>query len=281
MVEAYCPGHVTLFFSPRRADDLLRSGSVGAGIKTRLGSSVSVEERADTEIKIFIDGEEGGAAVTRAAVRSLARNRGFDIHIDCDLPASQGFGMSASGTIAAGVCVCAIAGRDPSDAYVAAHVAEIENGGGLGDVAAIISQGHQPTRETAGLPPHGIVTDSGMTFDLTLAVIGPPLHTGDALSDKTMSRRIEGSGTRCLKAYMEERTEERLFSLARDFSASARLETPAVTEALERLPGRSAMCMLGHSIITTASADEVRDILPEARIFPTASFGQGPIIRKG
>jgi pantoate kinase len=140
--------------------------------------------------------------------------------------------------------------------------------------------GHQPTRESPGIPPHGRVTDSGLEFSLTLAVLGPPVLTSEVLSDPATDMRIRGSGDRCLRNYVDNRTESNLFALAREFSSSAGLEHPAVTEALNLLPERSAMCMLGHSILTTASADEVRDLLPDAEIFESASFG-GSVIRKG
>ncbi|MDD2779052.1 MAG: pantothenate kinase [Candidatus Methanomethylophilaceae archaeon] len=280
MTEAFCPGHITLFFSPRRTGDILRSGSVGAGIKTALGANVAVEERRDSRISVSLDGADSDAPVTAAAVAALAPGRGFDISIECGLPVSQGFGMSAAGTIAAGTCVCDIVGRDPYEAFPAAHIAEIENGGGLGDVAAIMCQGHQPTRESAGLPPHGKVTDSGLSFDLTIAVVGPPISTARVLSDPLTEARIKGSGDRCLRSYVNNRTESSLFALAREFSRAAGLESAAVTEALSLLPGRSAMCMLGYSIITTASAEEVRALLPKAEIYGSASFG-GSVIRKG
>lgn len=280
MTEAFCPGHITLFFSPRKADGILRSGSVGAGIKTALGADAAVEERRDSSLRITINGVESSAAVTAAAVASLAPGRGFDISIECGLPVSQGFGMSAAGTIAAGACVCNITGRDPYEAYAAAHVAEIENGGGLGDVASIMCPGHQPTRESPGIPPHGRVTDSGLEFRLTLAVLGPPVLTSEILSDPATGIRIRGSGDHCLRNYVNERTESNLLALAREFSSSAGLEHPAVTEALDLLPKRSAMCMLGRSILTTASAEEVRDLLPDAEIYESASFG-GSVIRKG
>ncbi len=280
MTEAFCPGHITLFFSPRKAGDILRSGSVGSGIKTSIGAVAVVEERHDTLVRISLDGADSDAPVTAAAVAALAPGRGFDISIECGLPVGQGFGMSAAGTIAAGSCVCEMVGREQYDAFAAAHVAEIEKGGGLGDVAAIMCQGHQPTRESPGIPPHGKVTDSGLEFRLTLAVLGPPMSTARVLSDPVTDVRIKGSGDRCLRSYIGNRTESNLFSLAREFSHAAGLESVAVTRALDLLPGRSAMCMLGRSIITTASAEEVREIFPEAEIFETASFG-GSVIRRG
>ncbi|MFA6710589.1 MAG: pantothenate kinase [Candidatus Methanomethylophilaceae archaeon] len=285
MTTAYCPGHVTCFFYPVRSQDILSAGSRGAGIRLSRGSTVTLEERSDRRIEIQMDGRTSVCGITRSALRMVAPERGFDVTVTNELPVGQGFGMSAAGAVAASLCACHIAGRPRQEAFRAAHIAEIEGGGGLGDVAGIMCKGHQPTRVVAGLPPLGKVVDSGYRLDLNVAVLGETLDTGAILGDKEVMSKMMEIGPRFVDAYAEDSTERNLFSLSRSFSKMTGLETPEVSDALEALSevGDAGMCMLGHSIFTTVPNDQVKRILGnESQIYRCPSTDrEAEVIRKG
>jgi pantoate kinase len=56
MSKAFCPGHITCFFHPVRTDDVLTTGSRGAGIRLSKGAFVTLEERSDPKVEITMDG---------------------------------------------------------------------------------------------------------------------------------------------------------------------------------------------------------------------------------
>jgi pantoate kinase len=260
MTRAFCPGHITCFFYPVRTENRMTTGSRGVGIKLSLGATVDVKERHETGIDVVMDGKDQDCRVTRAVLKAIAPNRNFDVTVENSLPVGQGFGMSAAGAIAAGLCACEIVGKDHDEAFRAAHVAEIENGGGLGDVSALTCIGHLPIRIRAGLPPYGLVRDGGFALpDLSVAVLGVPMNTGRTLSDPSVSEKISMMGPKCVDAFIANSSRESLFALSRLFSDGADLEIPAVKAVLDNLSasgGQAGMCMLGHSVFTALPAKD-------------------------
>jgi len=282
MTKAFSPGHITCFFSPVRTDDIMTTGSVGAGIRLNKGTFVTLEERRDEKIVTIMDGTVYDARISEHVIRSMAPGRGFDVIIENELPVSQGMGMSAAGAIAAGLCVSSITGMSEHEAYRAAHISEIVNGGGLGDVAGITG-GRQPIRVRAGIPPYGLVTDSELELDVTVAVLGPRMDTSSILSDRIAMSGISSAGASCVNEYINARTEDALYELSSGFSASAGLETSGMKDVLSSLrkDHKASMCMLGNSIFTNADEDKVRSIVGDAEVFTCHSSAEGPkVIRR-
>jgi pantoate kinase len=285
MTTAFSPGHLTCFFQPMPSEDPDASGSRGAGFRLSLGTEVAVSEY-DGPVDVVIDGVPSDAPVSRMVASILAPGAGFRIRASNGLPVGQGFGMSASGAVALALCICDIIGLPESEAYRAAHVAEVECGGGLGDVAGIMCSGHQPVRVRPGIPPDiGKVEDTGIRADMTLAVLEGPLSTGGVLSDPVRRDRIADAGRAAVDAYIEAPSYGSVYSISNDFSRRAGLETPGITRALDALHGmgyRAGMCMLGHSIFTDAPEEKVRCAVPGARTFRCSSTDRpAVIIRRG
>ncbi|MCL2786255.1 MAG: pantothenate kinase [Methanomassiliicoccaceae archaeon] len=279
MIKAFCPGHISCFFSPVRTADVMTTGSLGAGIRLDKGTFVTVEERSDRKLVITMDGVVVDARITERTIRSLSPDRGFDVTIENQLPVSQGMGMSAAGAIAAGLCVSLVEGMSEYDAYRAAHIAEVSLGGGLGDVAGIMG-GRQPIRVSAGIPPFGRTIDSMLSMNVTVAMTGPGRDTGTVLSDTCIMNKITEEGARCVSEYLNERTERSLYELSSRFSGSAGLETDNIRDALTilRKDHRASVCMLGGSIFTDASEDSVRSLLGDVEAISCSSSAEGPRI---
>ena len=276
MVSAFCPGHITCFFTPAGdlSADLLSRGSLGAGIRTSLGAFADVHERSGT--RTVMDGSETDLPVTSRVLELLAPGRGFDVSVENGLPCGEGFGMSAAGAVAVALAVADICGIGKQEAFEAAHKAEILGGGGLGDVSALYCLGHQPVRVKEGIPPYGEVIPTGVEFkQLTLAVLGPKMHTGSVLSDPVRVSAISNAGRRAVKEYLVKPDLGKLYGLSNRFSVEAGVECAEVSDALSKLHAegyRAAMCMLGNSIFTDAPETEAESLLgPGANIFSCSS----------
>ena len=288
MVTAFCPGHITCFFSPAGdpSDDILHRGSIGAGIRTSLGTRVEVTERSGSIVHMVMDGQEADLPVTRLVADSMAPGRGLDITIENDLPCGEGFGMSASGAIAVAFALSEILGKDDQYAFEIAHAAEIRGGGGRGDVSAIQCPAHQPVRVRQGIAPYGETVGTGVRFDgLILAVLGTKMNTGKVLGDPERHSAIQKAGRSAVSDYLEGPTTELLFSLSNKFSADTGLECEAVSTAISELRSagyHAAMCMLGNSIFTDAPADVTESLLGTDAVFSCGSTDSMPgITRKG
>ncbi len=277
MSTYFCPGHVTCFFQPVRAEGILSTGSRGAGIRLSLGASVTLDERTDSRVTVSMDGAEAAAPVTRRLLSDACPGRGFDVTVENGLPVGQGFGMSAAGAVALAFCLAELLGHDGDWAFRQAHAAEVLEGGGLGDVAAIRCPGHCPVRISPGID--GDVRSFGSMPVLSLAVLGGEMGTSSVINDPVASSRISVCGAEAVDAYLGHPSPEALFSLSRGFSRSAGLETEAVASVLDALPGHGGMCMLGHSVFSDLPASE----LEEAAGVPafTCSSTDMPVTRTG
>ena len=285
MIAAFCPGHITCFFHPVRSYDPMQAGSRGVGIKLSKGAKVSLEERNDDRIITIMDGTECDCGITKAAIREIDRTRGYNVIVENDLPVGQGFGMSAAGSLAAALCACEAVGKGIEEAFGAAHRSEIAGGGGYGDVSGIRGRSHVPIRSIAGLPPFGKVINSGLRMkNVTVAVLGTPLNTGDTLSNKETVAKIQEYGSRMVTDFIERPSIELLFDYSKEFSKAIGLETQEMKKALSELrkEGNAGMCMLGHSIFTDLSVRKTKEILgDDVLITECHSVGSLPrIVRK-
>ena len=286
MTSAYCPAHITCFFKPSESfRNILERGSEGVGIRLGAGSIVHVDE-IKGRTKVIIDGKEDEAKITRHVLGHMASGRTFEVNVECRVPPGQGFGMSASGAVAAALCLAEMTGKSRREAFEAAHAADAICGGGLGDVSGLMHEGDVPIRIKAGLPPVGRVYDMKLSFEtMTVVVLGDKLSTAGVLGNAGKLRSIsEAGGTAMLEFRTNDMTKNdsdavkrSLFEISNKFSAEANVRGQAVDAAIKLLKKngiRSAMCMLGNSIFTDAPEKEVREVLGEGKIFSTSSTNE-------
>jgi len=275
--KAFVPGHISCVFRPFRTDDPLTTGSKGFGFRLDKGCTATVWERDDDKINICINGKRCDAEITRAAIESMCPGHGLEIRLKHDLPLEQGFGASASGTYAATLCAADILGMDRKDAAIATHTMECTMGGGLGDLLAMDSEYPVPVRDVPGAPGvTGKVSDSGIDpGSLTVVVFKEPLKTGTVLSDNTLMEKISIEGDAAIRMLNSMASMEGLFKASNHFSESTGLESDEIRTALciIRDAGHEAgMCMLGNSIFTTASADEMKEMFPSAAVISCGTY---------
>jgi len=277
--RAFCPGHVTCLFVPRRHDDPLRTGSVGAGVCVDKGARSLVEAvPGDGRVTVNVNGRRSPAPVTTMAVGRLIQGRRLDVEVDTvlELPPGCGFGMSAAGSLSAAWALADALGLDERDALEAAHVAEVANGTGLGDVAGL-SAGGVEMRLREGAPPYGRAVRLDGGLDMVAAVTGPPMSTSAVLSGPGGS--IERAGTECWSALLGNRTVQEVLAQGRRFTDLSGLAPPGARGALARLEGTgpATMVMLGDAVLGAGDLEEQsRRLGPSS--FRLRSDPQGPRI---
>ncbi len=256
----FCPGHITGFFEICRSDDILSTGSRGAGICLSLGATSKVEITGSSEqrIQAFIGGGTGCAEVTCEALRTLIGAEPLEIEVrtELDLPMRQGFGMSAAGSLSATIAVADMLSIPRQKAFEAAHTAEVRCGCGLGDVSAIYGGGIT-IRKKAGLPPRGEVLRIEGSPDVVLAVVGKGLHTKTVLDDQDKAAAINASGSRKVDQLVTEPSLDNLMRLSYEFASETGLASTEVQEALRAASGAGAasMSMLGNSVFAVGDTD--------------------------
>jgi pantoate kinase len=260
--RAFCPGHVTGLFEICRAESVLATGSRGAGLCTTLGatSEVRIEEAAALTVNVIVNGAPSDAEVSVAAVRRLIPEERLLVRIDTrlDLPESQGFGMSAAGALSACAAVGHIMRIDRQRVFEAAHAAEIECGGGMGDVPALYRAG-VTIREHPGLPPVGTVHRIDESPEVVLAVVGPPIKTSRMLSNPTLEARINRNGSEKVDELLSRPTVKDLMHLSSSFALETHLAQGRVVEAIKGASsaGMASMAMLGNSVFAVGRTQDL------------------------
>ncbi len=265
---AFCPGHVTGFFEICRSEDMLSTGSRGAGLCLSLGatSRVTVEKSDIQQIRVRIAGSGSRGDVTQKALRTLIRadTLRIDVLTTLELPITQGFGMSAAGALSAALAAADILGMPRQKAFEAAHIAEIRCGSGLGDVSAIHGGGIT-IRRRAGLPPIGEVLRINGAPEVVLAVVGRGLRTRAILTNPAKARAIDVSGSEKVDELIGEPTLEKLMQLSREFASETGLASRRVLEAIRSASrsGMASMSMLGSSVFAVGDTASLRRSLSE------------------
>ncbi|MFB6354719.1 MAG: pantoate kinase [Halobacteriales archaeon] len=245
-VRADVPGHVTVFFAPRRRDDPARTGSVGAGLTLTDGVTVTAAPAEATELRL--NGEPAGMAPVERALSAVSTPARVAATTPLDVGA--GFGVSGATTLGAVLAANRAAGGDRTENELvrAAHVAEVESDTGLGDVVAQ-ARGGLPMRLAPGAPPYGELDGVPAAARVEYVSFGP-LSTSDVITGDV--DELAAAGERALADLRERPTLDRLFALGRRFAREAGLYTDRVEAAIEAVRdagGEATMAMLGETVV--------------------------------
>lgn len=258
--RAFAPGNISCVFKIIPHEDPARMHSLGMGFTVRDGVVVTV--RGGSQTTILFNGSEIRFPTVASVVQKLTP-QALHIDIESPLPLSSGFGLSGASALAVAYAVNALLGLGKPEEELAmiAHVAEVENLTGLGDVCAQyhggclvkLKAGYPLAAEPLSVPEQPIY----------YRYFGP-IHTRDILADPAQRDRINRAADRALR-----RLEEIVKLDAVDFNACIRLSkifamdsgllrdlrVQQVVQEIEDENGSASMIMLGHAVFSTRSFD--------------------------
>lgn len=273
MKTFFVPGHITGFFEIREHDDLLKTGSRGCGVVLDQGVStgVALRDADETTVKVFYDGEECSCPTTRTVVREMLRHTcgayEVEVHHFPDLPVEYGFGLSGAGALGAARALNHALGLELDEKRLGeiAHIAEVRNRTGLGDVIAEMSRG-MVIRTREGAPGRGRIKSISLDCHVVCFIVGRRLRTKTVLGDRTKKLAINVIGRECVKEIVRHPTRERFMALSRRFAIETGIPQRKVEQAIKTLEKAgivAAMAMLGHAVFTlTDEPEEVAGLLP-------------------
>ena len=196
---------------------------------------------------------------TVKAVAEKLSDRPLRIEIASPLPLSCGFGLSGASALATAYATNTLLYLDMSDEALAkiAHIAEVENLTGLGDVCAQfhggclvkVRKGDPLAAQQLGVPEQAVYY---RYFS--------PIHTRDVLSDPDQKRAINEAADSVLAQFAELTRQETVqfddcLRLSLKFAReSGLLRDPQVREtinAVEAQGGCASMIMLGNAVFSS------------------------------
>ena len=196
-MRVFVPSHITGFFAANRDDDPIKAGSIGCGLTLDLGATTTVEKSDKTEI--FLNGRLSEAPVSRYVVDRLARSP-VRVETRLDMPLGSGFGASGGGALGCAYALNSIfdLGLLANQVAAVAHVAEVVNRTGLGDVIAQ-NTGGLVVRLEPGAPGIGKVDRIPVPPLRIDYVVRGPISTREVLSDPAAMKEINRAGEAAVK----------------------------------------------------------------------------------
>jgi pantoate kinase len=267
--RAFAPGHITGFFEIHNDPLPQKRGSTGCGLVLDGGIETTVSECVDMT-EIFLDGIPVVAETTRAVVDKLVD---FPVKVSCtsSIPIGCGFGASAAGALSVAYALneAFSLGLTSNQLLETAHVAEVTNGSGMGDVEGQ-SQGGIPIRLSAGCPPYGKLDRvPSPPFEIFCVVLGE-LSTGSILEDRTIMNEINSAGREALRSLLSKPTLKNFMLLSKQFTLRCGLASERLLDAIEAVDaigGLSSQAMLGGTVFAFSGAASREEVIGSLKEF--------------
>lgn len=247
--RAFAPAHISGIFIIDMKKDPLLSGSMGAGVCIEDGAVTSVRRAQETTVKI--NGAISEAATTLSAIKLLT-TKPVLVETELSIPVSAGFGASAAGALSAALAVndALSLGMTFNDLANAAHVADVKNRTGLGDVAGMTCGGID-IRKHSGIPPVGRIDRIPCRNENISWVSFGEISTRSVLSDEMKKKSINKAGKLRLKELMKKPTMDNFFRQSCAFAKQLEIMSPKVRDAIESVEaagGLASQAMLGDTV---------------------------------
>jgi pantoate kinase len=254
--KAFAPGNVSCVFKIIPDDDPAKMHSLGMGFTVEDGVMATVSK--SSRLQTRFNGEEFDFATVRSVIGKLT-DQPLRVDILSKLPLSGGFGLSGASSLATAYAVDELLrlGHSERALGMTAHIAEVENLTGLGDVAGQFHGGclvklvsGDPLGATPLPVPEQVVYYRYFSPIFTREVIGHP----------EQRRRINAAADTALAALagMKEDGESEFteyIAVAKRFAMDSSLLLDAdVREAIaqaENAFGAASMSMLVNAVFST------------------------------
>jgi pantoate kinase len=289
MISYWVASHITGFFTihDEHPDSLFR-GSRGAGFSISRGTTTRVEFSDDKKNHFYFNDDEVSSEIANVTNNVLnqfltlmkpinANVDGITIYHNFEVPLSCGFGASASGALG-----CSFALNDLLDInleektlYGIAHIAEIDEGGGLGDILSLY-QGGWEFRSKEGAPFIGkaenIVQNS---YKIATATFGE-IATKSIIKNKEWKEKINIVGNHFVDCIINEPTIINFAKMSKEFSLGTLLVTPEIIDIYEKNTKENVLIsqiMLGNGVFILydkpSHLQEIDDLKEEEICFKT------------
>ncbi len=277
-VRAYSPSHITGFFMICDNKNPLYKGSTGAGIVLDAGcvSEVSLNS-ARTELRI--NGIEEEAGTTKYVVDSMIEKCEHRVNVTVStnfkIPVGCGFGASGAGALSTALALNELLSLNMTLNQVAqiAHIAEVENSTGLGDVIAEV-YGGIVIRRKPGPPGIGMIDRVPALYTseqkISYVVFGKK-RTKAVLADGSMHRSINKAGKAALKELMKNPDLDNFMRVSRNFSLRSGVISDKSRDAIEAVDAEgkvASVAMLGETVFVFGDSEALKEFgdVKESRI---------------
>jgi pantoate kinase len=267
--EAFCPAHVTGFFTAelenKESPELI--GSLGAGFSIQEGVTTTVRARIktkydDSNFQLNINGyKSDNTQVSEFMINEFLNivNYEYFIEVFHDIPIPVGYGLGCSGAVALslGIALNQALGTKLSKTQVGqiAHNAEIKCRTGLGDVLASYHGGFE-IRTKSGAPGIGAIQKIKTNSSDVIIICFSPISTKEFLNERLSS--INGLGGKMVKELLKSKDCNEFQDMSIKFAKYVEVITPRMNEVIKELHENGIKCgvaLFGETIFSLISSD--------------------------
>lgn len=257
-VKAFAPGNVSGVFKIIADDNPAKMHSLGMGFTVADGVTVAVAESESTSV--HFNGHPIEFPTVRSVITKLT-SVALRVEIETELPLSGGFGLSGASALATAFAINELLGLGRAEDALAmvAHVAEVENLTGLGDVAGQFNGGclvklvpGDPLAAVSLPVPEQIVHYRYFS----------PINTKDVIGNPEQRERINTAADAALGALtrLKNRNESefaKYITIAKEFAIQSGLllddNVKSAIRECEEAGGTASMIMLGNAVFSDVS----------------------------
>ena len=267
--EAFCPAHVTGFFTAelenKESPELI--GSLGAGFSMQEGVTTTVRARLktkydDSNFQLNINGyKSDNTQVSEFMINEFLNivNYEYFIEVFHDIPIPVGYGLGCSGAVALslGIALNQALGTKLSKTQVGqiAHNAEIKCRTGLGDVLASYHGGFE-IRTKSGAPGIGAIQKIKTNSSDVIIICFSPISTKEFLNERLSS--INGLGGKMVKELLKSKDCNEFQDMSIKFAKYVEVITPRMNEVINELHENGIKCgvaLFGETVFSLISSD--------------------------
>jgi len=227
--------HITGFFIIcNEHPDSLYKGSKGAGFSISRGVKTLVEFSEDKKNHFFFNDNEVDINIANVSSHVLKRisanlklETGINIYHFFEVPLSSGYGASAAGAVGTAFALNDLLdlGLKEKKLLAIAHIAEVEEGGGLGDVIGLYEGGWE-YRVREGAPFIGKTERMKVEDEYKIATISfGDLPTQHVIKNEEWKKRINTIGVKAFELFIKNPTVTNFVKQSLYFSVNSKLET--------------------------------------------------------
>lgn len=252
---AFAPGNVSGVFKIIPDDDPAKMHSLGMGFTVADGVTVTVSMSESTQV--YFNEQPIEFMTVRSVVAKLTDAR-LRVELRTELPLSGGFGLSGASSLATAFAVDALLdlGKTERELGMTAHVAEVENLTGLGDIAGQFNGGCL-VKLIPGDPLAAI------TLPVPEQIVHyryfSPINTKDIIGHPGKRERINAAAEAALGelSRLKDNNETefaRYIVVAKEFSIESGLlmddDVKRTIRECEQAGGSASMIMLGNAVFS-------------------------------
>src|SRR3989338_2543287 len=270
--KAFAPGNISCIFVIKKTKKPEKSGSLGMGFTVNKGVFVTIRKinnykkfiKNKINIKniknnkniIHFNNKKINFPTVDSVIEKLSDER-VVVYIKSELPLGYGFGISGAAALATAYALNKLLNlkKSKKELAIIAHIAEVENSTGLGDVINQYFGGFLVKYESsykfkaARLP---------IKNKAVYCKYFSPIETKKIISDEKIKNRINNAGIRALnkiKVLNENNLDfKNLIKISKEFSISSGLlknkKVIKTVKEIEKNNGNASMIMLGNAVFS-------------------------------